>query len=230
MHAAQYAALGKQRGGAILRKARPSIRLVRQEEKGEVGEPELYVLCKKSYGITQFPAETPGNPDQTTDRIGGVLAVQCLVRGDNPDDLIVLVPAEKALATRLISRVKDLLAEGRAMSGATSLSPRQREVLRLVVSNRANKEIASSLYISVRTVKFHVTALLSKFGVENRTDLARRAAGLLLPEVLEDKPIEQDQSVKTERRQASRPVAINAPAQSSGKDPSVRFLGTRFSV
>lgn len=230
MQASQYPALGKHRGSAILRKVQPSIRLVRQERKGEGGQPDLYVFCKKSYGITQFRAETLGSPDQTTDRIGGVLAVQCLVRGHNPDDFIVLVPAEKKLATRLISRVKGLLAEGRAMSGSKSLSPRQEEILRSVVSNRANKEIASSLHISVRTVKFHISALLSKFGVQNRTDLARRAAGLLLPELVEDGPIEQDQSVETERRQASRPVAIDDPAHIARKEPSVRFLGTRLSV
>jgi len=45
-----------------------------------------------------------------------------------------------------------------------------------VLSNRANKEIASKLNITVRTVKFHISTLLSKFGVETRTELARLSA------------------------------------------------------
>ena len=67
------------------------------------------------------------------------------------------------------------------MAGPAPLSPRQSEILRSVICNRANKEIASKLNITVRTVKFHISSLLNKFGVDNRTDLARRAAGLLRP-------------------------------------------------
>jgi DNA-binding CsgD family transcriptional regulator len=59
------------------------------------------------------------------------------------------------------------------------LSPRQQEILHSVIRNQANKEIASKLNITVRTVKFHISSLLSRFGVDNRTDLARRAAGFL---------------------------------------------------
>ena len=120
------------------------------------------------------------------ERIAGLLAMQCLVRGQNPAEFQVLVPAEKSLVARLISRTEELLKEGRAIACPTSLSARQREVLDAVVSNRANKEIASRLNITVRTVKFHVSSLLSKFGVETRAELARRAAGFMRPMLLEN--------------------------------------------
>ena len=55
--------------------------------------------------------------------------------------------------------------------------------------NRANKEIASKLNITVRTVKFHISSLLSKFGVESRAELARRAAGFMRPNPVEDAEI-----------------------------------------
>lgn len=48
------------------------------------------------------------------------------------------------------------------------LTPREREVLRLVAAGRSNKEIAVALRISERTAKFHVTAILNKLGAENR--------------------------------------------------------------
>ena len=48
-----------------------------------------------------------------------------------------------------------------------------------MIRNQANKEIASRLNITVRTVKFHISSLLNKFGVENRMELARRATGLM---------------------------------------------------
>jgi len=49
------------------------------------------------------------------------------------------------------------------------LSEREAEVLTCVVKGMSNKEIASSLSISHQTVKNHVTSILRKFGVEDRT-------------------------------------------------------------
>lgn len=51
------------------------------------------------------------------------------------------------------------------------LSRREQEVLSALLENLANKEIASKFNISERTVKFHVSNLLSKFGVRRRADL-----------------------------------------------------------
>ncbi len=54
---------------------------------------------------------------------------------------------------------------------ATNLSRREQEVLDALLENLANKEIAARLNISERTVKFHVSNLLVKFGVRRRADL-----------------------------------------------------------
>lgn len=54
---------------------------------------------------------------------------------------------------------------------ATDLSRREQEVLEPLLENLANKEIANKLNISERTVKFHVSNLLNKFGVRRRADL-----------------------------------------------------------
>jgi DNA-binding NarL/FixJ family response regulator len=53
----------------------------------------------------------------------------------------------------------------------TGLSRREQEVLQAVLENLSNKEIAAKLNISERTVKFHVSHLLEKFGVRRRADL-----------------------------------------------------------
>jgi DNA-binding NarL/FixJ family response regulator len=52
-----------------------------------------------------------------------------------------------------------------------TLSRREREVLESLLRNLSNKEIASQLNISERTVKFHVSNLLAKHGVRRRADL-----------------------------------------------------------
>jgi DNA-binding NarL/FixJ family response regulator len=51
------------------------------------------------------------------------------------------------------------------------LSARQREVRDLLLENLSNREIAERLVMSGRTVKFHVSNLLSKFGLKRRADL-----------------------------------------------------------
>jgi DNA-binding CsgD family transcriptional regulator len=52
------------------------------------------------------------------------------------------------------------------------LSVREREVVRLVADGLSNKEIASRLHLSVRTVESHVRHALAKTGLVNRTQLA----------------------------------------------------------
>lgn len=157
------------------------VREGREQTRDLADRSNLFVFCEKSTGVAHFRAGSSNEPEYSLDRVASLFAMQCLVRGFSPDDFVVMVPAEKKVMGEIVTRAKELLDEGRAVASPAALSPRQREVLHSVLCNRANKEIASKLNITVRTVKFHISSLLSKFGVENRTDLARRAAGLLEP-------------------------------------------------
>ena len=56
-------------------------------------------------------------------------------------------------------------------------------MLRQLAKGRQNKEIATELWISERTVKFHVSAILAKLGVGNRTEAVSKAAQLGLIEL-----------------------------------------------
>jgi DNA-binding NarL/FixJ family response regulator len=55
------------------------------------------------------------------------------------------------------------------------LSPRETEVLRLIASGKGNKEIASVLNVSVRTVESHRASILDKLGADSAGDLIRIA-------------------------------------------------------
>lgn len=169
-----------------MKKLRAFPKLMQQQKKQELSLSNLFVFCEKETGVAQFRATSTRDYSCTLERIAGLLAMQCLVRGQNPGDFEIMVPAEGTFVDRLVGRAQELLKEGRAMGCPMSLSDRQREVLHSVMDNRANKEIASKLNITVRTVKFHISTLLSKFGVESRTELARRAAGFMRPTILED--------------------------------------------
>ncbi len=55
-----------------------------------------------------------------------------------------------------------------------TLTPREREVLQLVVAGRHNREIAESLGISVRTAEVHKARIMDKMGASNSADLVRQ--------------------------------------------------------
>jgi len=59
---------------------------------------------------------------------------------------------------------------------AESLTERETEVLDLLSQGKTNKDIASALFITERTVKFHISAILGKLGASNRTEAVRIAA------------------------------------------------------
>jgi DNA-binding NarL/FixJ family response regulator len=74
-----------------------------------------------------------------------------------------------------------LLREFRRFGGGTyedegqflaPLSPREMEILELVIQGMSNREIAHNLGISHQTVKNHMTSILGKLGVEDRTQAA----------------------------------------------------------
>lgn len=59
------------------------------------------------------------------------------------------------------------------------LTPREREVLSLIIAGASNREIAESLYISERTVKNHVTNILSRLNLRDRVQAAMFASAFL---------------------------------------------------
>ncbi|NJM71150.1 MAG: response regulator transcription factor [Scytonema sp. RU_4_4] len=62
----------------------------------------------------------------------------------------------------------------------TELTPREKEVLRLIATGASNREIAQQLYISEGTVKNHVTNILNRLDLRDRTQAAIFANSFLL--------------------------------------------------
>jgi DNA-binding NarL/FixJ family response regulator len=58
------------------------------------------------------------------------------------------------------------------------LTPREVEVLRLLVEGRSNRQIAEQLFISGKTASVHVTNILAKLGVHSRLEAAATARRL----------------------------------------------------
>lgn len=77
------------------------------------------------------------------------------------------------ITRRLMDRAAtDSGAHDRARAALAALSPREHEVAVAVGQGKTNADIAAELYVSIATVKAHLTRVLTKLGVGNRTQIA----------------------------------------------------------
>jgi two-component system, NarL family, response regulator LiaR len=79
---------------------------------------------------------------------------------------------EPALASKLMAH----LGEASDSDEGPVLSDRERQVLRLVAEGFPNKQIAGALGITASTVKFHLSSIFTKLGVDNRAQAVAQAA------------------------------------------------------
>jgi DNA-binding NarL/FixJ family response regulator len=80
------------------------------------------------------------------------------------------------LEGKILRRLTELDAAARPAGAAPArpagLTEREVEVLKLIAQGRTNKELASELFISEKTVHHHVSSIFAKIGVGNRTEAA----------------------------------------------------------
>jgi two-component system NarL family response regulator len=88
------------------------------------------------------------------------------------EELIEAIRAVHAGQRRLPPAVASRLAERMPRS---ELTPRELEVLKLIVKGKSNKEIAAALFVTEGTIKIHVNNLLGKLGVSDRTQAVTAA-------------------------------------------------------
>ncbi|MDQ7050128.1 MAG: response regulator transcription factor [Enterobacterales bacterium] len=90
-----------------------------------------------------------------------VIAIESVHRGEK---LI-----QPALTERLIQGLQNIESNFKAPASTQKLTPKELEVIRLMASGCSNKEIAQALHKSEGTIKNHVSNLLAKLGVRDRT-------------------------------------------------------------
>lgn len=80
-----------------------------------------------------------------------------------------------AITERLLSGLKNMRNEFSSLDRPDPLTERETEILRLMAGGYSNKEIANSLSVAEGTVKNHVSNVLSKLGVRDRTRAVLKA-------------------------------------------------------
>jgi DNA-binding NarL/FixJ family response regulator len=105
-----------------------------------------------------------------------------VLKSDAGRDLIAAVEALSRHKTFFTSRVAEMVLqkylEGspeQVKSESTSLTPREREVVQLVAEGRTNKEVATTLNISVKTAETHRTNIMRKLDCHSLSELVRYA-------------------------------------------------------
>jgi DNA-binding CsgD family transcriptional regulator len=153
---------------------------------------QSFVLCERSTGAVRFRVEADPDGGMPVEKIAGLLAVHCLVRGQAPEDYELLVVPRESLLDAAAERAQELLAAGRALGAGVKVSRREQEVLDCIVQGFTNKEVAAKLNVAERTVKFHVSSLLAKFGVTDRVALSREASLGRMPSHSSASPLTPD--------------------------------------
>ena len=116
-----------------------------------------------------------------------------LLKDVSPDDLVEAIRAAKRGEVRLHPQITQKLMEQVIHQAGSkpkstrlieSLTDREREIVSLVAKGQNNQAIAKSLVISEKTVKTHISNILSKLDLTDRTQLAILAIqnGLVEPE------------------------------------------------
>jgi DNA-binding NarL/FixJ family response regulator len=154
-------------------------RILHQGKAGLAPNPKMFVFLDRMTNTKRFEVRAGPDGKLPVEETISLLAMQCVVRGQTPNDFRVMISAEETLLDRLVPRTNKLIQACMATVLPVPISQRQQEVLRGILQNLSNKEIASKLNIAERTVKFHVSSLLQKFHVSGRVDLMQKAGELL---------------------------------------------------
>lgn len=116
---------------------------------------------------------------QSQDRVKGLNtgADVYMVKPFEPEELVSQVEASLKQAGRLLQHQLKIGTNGPKIKVPfdVELTPTEMKVVQFVARGMANREIAESMKVSQRTIESHVSNMLAKTGLHNRTELARWA-------------------------------------------------------
>jgi DNA-binding NarL/FixJ family response regulator len=100
-----------------------------------------------------------------------------MVKPFEPEELVAQVESSLKQTNRLLHHTEGTGNESLALQvpQTVELTPTELKVVQLVARGLANREIAQNMNVSQRTIESHVSNMLGKTGLNNRTELARWA-------------------------------------------------------
>lgn len=111
-------------------------------------------------------------------------AIGYLLKDTRSDELIRSIKAAAEGQVQLSPQAAEMLVkEVRVPESPEKLSEREMDVLRLIAGGKSNREIADELFLGEKTIKTHVSSILSKLGLNSRTQAALYAVRIGLVSV-----------------------------------------------
>lgn len=154
-----------------LASSKPSIRV----------HPREFVFVDRKTGRKRFAVKPERDGSLPVEQTSSLLAMHCVLRSQTPADFRVMVAVGRNFMDRVVPRTKRLIDTCSPALMPIRITARQQQVLRGIFQNLRNKEIAASMNVAERTVKFHVAALLQKFHVGTRVGLIEKVGDLMSP-------------------------------------------------
>ncbi len=102
-------------------------------------------------------------------------AIGCLLKDTDAEELGWAIKAANGQGHLTPEAAARLMREVRVPENPEALTERGTEVLKILARGKANKQIASELYVEKKTLKTHVSSSLRKLGVYSRTQAALNA-------------------------------------------------------
>lgn len=152
----------------LFRRKRPDVVLMDLRLPG-MGGVEATMAIRQIQPDARIIVLTTFDADEDIYRAIQSGAKSYLLKDTSDDELAGMIRAVHAGEGTLPSRVAQRLAERKQRA---DLSPREMDVLHLLLKGRSNKEIGAALLVTEDTVKAHLKALFAKLNVRDRTEAA----------------------------------------------------------
>jgi two-component system, NarL family, response regulator LiaR len=163
----------------VIAATRPDVLLLDLYMPGLDGHAVLDALHDTARDLPHQPAVvvlTSAAEDEHLLRAMQAGATSYLLKTAPADDVIAAVrdaaDGTASLSPELLTRLTQALRRPPPPDPLRPLSPREREVLRLIARGHSNRQIAKDLAIGEQTVKTHVRGILTKLGLQDRVQAA----------------------------------------------------------
>ena len=163
----------------VVAATRPDVLLLDLYMPGLDGHAVLAALHDRADAAARQPAVvvlTSATEDEHLIRAMRAGATSYLLKTAPADDVIAAVRDAAAgtasLSPELLTRLTQALRRPPPPDPLQALSPRERDVLRLIAQGHSNRQIARDLAIGEQTVKTHVRGILAKLGLQDRVQAA----------------------------------------------------------